>query len=1020
MQLTPSQLETARQRPQETNENLFIYQPSPVLKCRINNAAIAKGARTIAYNSVTLGSYTKVEAGMTVLIGSSDGASDVGRIRLKSITPAQIVVSENSDIKWQNGLYITVLKYWEVWPVFPRIIQNPSNIEDVIFYKDYDIPHTQQNNILGTFVQAGTSHGVLLDGGIGQAFFTASGSYNVAGSSLSYQWTFEGGTPSGSSNVTPGYVTYSTPGEYVTKLVVTAGNGAVDTTYRYVSVKNKIGEGANTPIVKWSRGDLSGSRSEGGYSVDITVWQEIDIMENSLVILKSDDWYNTYHGTLGGNQINSSDTFFVGYVEKDSIKYNAYNSSVSFTAVSITAIMKKATGFSISVESTQSAVTWFQLKDMDVHRAIYHYLRWHSTVLNVADFEFRGNDKKIQYFDADRGSLYDAIDNLLRGTLIGTLCSDRQGKLWGEIEPRAYPEPTGTFHPVMDITRRDWMGEPDIEERLYNDLSYTELGGIAYSGAITGTFSPLLSDAPGGTPAHMGAVDSLEGLALESQTQLNIMTGHVWANRNSPYPAMSINAPTMLKNLDIAPYEVVSVHVLPEDTAMNVDIQGIYIPTSMSWSPNSANRITLPSIELVQLVDGNPGDTVIIPPVNEIEYPNMNFSFPPFPSFLDIPALAIYSPTTIQNVLVSIKDQGIYYTLDFDSDYPTWYAMNVNLPDLSSTVTFEVGTTGKVFLQYGLQSLWVAPYPGGTWTKFWTSEYDSATYGPIGGLPNDPNSVWYGVAGAFDRTPILSGFGIDRRAEDSIIILGGFIEGVGSNTWLLSWKGSSSLPVRNGVTAISVNNQSGAQRLGFLTRTNAGWLFTFYQGSGNGTSAKISSDGITMGDLALGDAGNVVLHTQSIHSNDVATNLYHPFITKDDGTTWTQISGSPVRYGQANPDEFQSIITNADGTQILVGTSDVLVPPGLVYSLNNGASWATGTFITGTFNASTVWHLQDSAYVVGGYTPAVDGSTKILAIYDMGGSATGTTSVLDKTGNLKDYFTGTFYPTAIRHYYNYE
>jgi len=1025
MRLTPSQLETVRTRPQETNENLFIFQPRPILKCRVNNVAIAKGARTIAYNTVTLGSFLNADAGMTVLIGTSDGSADVGRVRLRAITPVQMVVSENSDIKWENGLYITVLRYWEVWPVYPRIIQNPSNNEDVIFYKDYDIVHVQQNNNLGTFINAGTSHGVLLENGLGSVFYTASGSYNLVGSSMSYAWTFEGGTPSGSSNVTPGLVSYNTPGDYVTTLAVTAGNGSVDKTYRYVSVKNKIGEGANTPIVKWQRGELSGSRSEGGYTVEITVWQEVEITDGSLVIIMSDDWYKNNHGAIGGNQVNSSDVFFVGYVEKDSIRYNATTSSVSFTASSITAIMKKATGFSISVESAQSAVKWFQLKDMDIRRAIYHFLRWHSTVLNVADFEFRGDDKKIQYFDADRGSLYDAIDNLLRGTLIGSMCADRQGKLWGEIESRAYPDPTGTFIPVMDITRRDWMGEPNIEERLYDDLSYTELGGIAYSGAITGTFTPLLSDAPGGTPAHMGNIDTISGLALESQVQLNQLSGHIWANRNSKYPTVSMQSSVMLKNLDIAPFETTQLHILPEDTVMNVDIQGLYIPTSMSWTPNTTNRISLPNIELTQLVNGNPGDTVIIPPINEIEYPNMDFSFPPFPDFLDIPALAIYDPGIIQIVFVTIKDWGVYYTLDFDSAYPTWYSMNVNLPDTQNITIFEVGNNGKAFLQYGLQSIWTAPYPGGAWEKVFTTEYDGAydspPYGGVWGCTADPNSIFYGVVTAtYARTPFISGFTIDRDSPDSVMIMGGFTEGIGSNSWILTWHGSSATPIRNGTTPVAVNVLNLADKLSFITKMAGKWLVTFVSNLLNVASMLLSSDGSTYSDLIVADIGGKVLHTQSIHSDNAAVNLYHQAITTDSGLTWTQISGSPLRYSQANPNEFQSIITNADGTQIIVGTSDVLVPPGLVYSLNGGTSWSTGTFLPEpVFNATAVWHLQDSAYVLTGYVPNLAGSTKVYAIYDLTG-ASGTMTAFDKTGNLIDYITGTFYPTAIRHYYNYE
>jgi hypothetical protein len=478
----------------------------------------------------------------------------------------------------------------------------------------------------------------------------------------------------------------------------------------------------------------------------------------------------------------------------------------------------------------------------------------------------------------------------------------------------------------------------------------------------------------------------------------------------------------MMKNLDIAPFEVVRTHILPEDTPLNVDIDGIFIPTSMSWSSDTKNRMTLPNIELVQLVNGNPGDTIIIPPIDEIEYPNMNFNFPPFPDFLDIPALVIYDPTVIQNVLMSIQNQGIFFTEDFDSDYPTWYPMNVNLPSFN-IVTFEVGNNGKVFLQHGNDSLWVAPYPGGSWTQFATNVYDGAydapPYGGVWGCVADPNSFFYGLAGsAYARSPYICAFGIDRNAEDSIIIVGKITEGIGSNNWLVTRKGDSTAQTIT-TSPIAVNVASNVNVLGFLTKISSGWLYTFYGGypSALPYSATIPDAGTPLEDVVALDSGSVVLHTQSIQASDVAVNQYHPAITTDGGITWVPISGSPTRYGQVNPEEFQSIITNDDGTQIVVGTANVLIPPGLVYSRDGGASWITGTFITGTFNATAVWHLQDSGYIIAGNDPYLNASTKVYAVYDI---SSGTPMAFDKTGNLQDYVTGSMYPTAIRHFYNYE
>jgi len=1003
MRLSNSDLELLYQRPR-TNLNLFIFQPRAVMKARINNASIAKGARTIAFNSITLGSYLDVAEGMTLLVGKSAGAEDVGRIRIRSCAVNQMVVSENSNIKWENGLYLTVLRYWEVWPVYPRIIQNPSNLTDVIFYKDYDIPHTNQNNTLGTFINAGTHQGVLIENGTGTVYYNAANSLNLVGSSVTWAWSFEGGSPSGSSSITPGNVYYTTPGDYVTKIIATAGNGAIDTTYRYVSVKNKIGEGSITPIVRWKMNNLQGSRSEGGYTAEFEVHDQIDVQEGSVVVLASDDWYGNTHRTLGGNVPNSEKIFFSGYIERGSIQYSYDRSHFTFTAASITAIMKKATGFSVSVGSSPSATKWFQLLGMNIKRAIYHYLRWHSTVLNVADFEFVGQDENIQYFDADRGSLFDSIDNLLRGTLVGSLCADRQGKLWAEVDPKAYPNPTGTFSPVMDITRRSWMGEPNIVERLYDENSYTEMGGIAYSGPNTGTFTPLLADAPGGVPAFMGTVDITSGLALRGQIQLNQLVGHIHANKNQPYPQVSIESAINARNLDIAPQEVVSIHIAPEDTVRNIQINGIFIPSSFNWKYDPKNEISLPSIELMQLVNGNPGDTINIPltpddPIDGFEYPN--YTFPPFP--LDLPDLAIYDPTTIDNVIMAIKNKGLFYTTDFTSVFPTWYEMNLGLPNVANTVNFEVGAMGKVFYQYGNDSIWFAQYPGAVWGKI----FDTTMIGNPESFP-------------FPGGQAVSAFGIDRSVDDSLVIIGSLVVTIGGTCLTYAWKGDS-----NGVTLAStvklllvgspsqISEQSGAAHAGFLTKSADGWLFTFYATSFYGSSVQLNSTASTASNLQLGQSGNTVIHTKSKNSPSTAVNLYHPYITNNNGSTWNAISGSPVRYGQADPNEFQSIITNSDGSQIVVGTN-VNSGNGLVYSDNSGATWSTGTFATGTFAVTSVWHLDESAYIIGGYDPDVDGSSQILAIYDLI-NVSGTFAI-DKTGNLSSLITGTFYPTSIRHY----
>jgi len=603
-----------RVQPQSTHLHLSIFQPRTVLVCRVNGA-ITRGARVIPFDTVSSGSYLSVEPGMTLLVGSTAGARDIGKIRIKSITSSEFTVSENSHIAWADTLFLTVLRFWEVWPVYPRIITDPANDEDVIFYKDYDEVYTNQNTILGAFICAG-SHRAAWAGE--QLYFSASGTSHVAGVSMTYDWAFEGGTSiTGSTAHTPGYVQFDNPGHYAIRLIVTGSNGSEDTTYRYVSIYNKEEDSSsNNPPRNWSLGSIGGSRGEGGNRTSITfVNEDANIDDGSVVVLFADDWYGNTNISLGGNAVNSSKIMFSGHVVGSSLRYNYQVATLDFDAANISELMKATETYAISLESTKNPTKWFQMKDINGKKAIYHYLKWHSTVLSIADFEFSGTDQNVQYFDTDRQSVFDAVDNYMRNALMGTLGADRQGKLWAQVGTVMYASPTGSFPTIMTIENRDWIGEPQIEVNQFDTVSYIEVGGVAYSGSTTGTFRACLSQAPGATPNGRGNPDSIPGLTISGQSHLNQISGNLYAQRNAPYPMIEMDMSSGFRNLDIFPIKPVSVNILSADTSQNVEIHAPYIVDSIEWKNDQDKLLLLPSISLQALMDGKNGSTLTIPNV---------------------------------------------------------------------------------------------------------------------------------------------------------------------------------------------------------------------------------------------------------------------------------------------------------------------------------------------------------------------------------------------------------------------
>jgi len=617
MILTAPDLALLRERPHRTELSLSIFQPNVSMACQVRddgpNGVPARGSYLIDFKTVTVGDGLDNHVGMTLLVGTASGLSDVGKIRVRSTDSDTIKVAENYNIDWKVNQYLTILKYREVWPVFPLIIEDdPPTGTSVTFYKDYDIEYTNQNEFLGTLICMGPHRAAYREGADVQLWYTSSGTYSMDGYSLAsgtYDWSFEGGNPLTSTNAVPGLVTYNTPGHYETSLTITDISGTVDTSYRYVSIYDRAENSVNAPILKWEMSGLHGSRAEGGYTADIIIREPIgDLYDGAVVVIFADDWYGNTKKSLGGNAEKCSQIVFVGYILKGSIRYNYKDSLVEFSIGCITDVMRQTVCYAISVEDINIPLYWYQLKNMNALRAIYHYLKWHSTVLSLADFRFVGDSLfyPVQFFDSDRESLFDAVDNFMRNALIGEFVSDRQGTLWAEVSVSATPNATGTFAPIMEITHQDWMNEPTIDESINDTLSYLEFGGIGYSNEGDITYAITVA-APGLVSGYKGVTEIRSGLIFDPTTgsyQPEILAGNIFADRNARYRSIGMELVGDYRNLDIAPQEANTIDIKAGDTNRGIAINGLYFPTDIDWSWDPKTGLLLPIIMLSKITSG--------------------------------------------------------------------------------------------------------------------------------------------------------------------------------------------------------------------------------------------------------------------------------------------------------------------------------------------------------------------------------------------------------------------------------
>lgn len=716
--------------PQLSDLYLSIYEPEVAFICSISGSSYNKDSQTIAYNSTITGSYGNIQDYhfQVALIGKSANDDSLGRTWVRSVSSNTLRFVESDHINWSEASVITVLKYTEIIPVFPRTIQNPADEEKVIFYKIWDVPYTNQNSILGTFVCMGSNYAGFLDGGTGTCYWSASGTSNLLDESLSYSWIFEGATITGSSDHTPGYVAYNQPGHHRTILRVTSTSGRTDTSIRYASFYDRPGVGKNVPILNWELRELSGHRDSIGYTCRIIIRENIPrtkLRDGSLVIIFGEDYYGNTKYNINNNELGRSNIKFVGYIVSGTIQYDYIEKFVEFECVSPTNFMELCECFSCSVESKRSPSLWIELLNMSVKRAVYHYLAWQSSVLLCCDVEFRNFiDRDVQYFDADRTSLFDAVNTFVDNTRVGKLVSDSLGKLWFEQDVSAIHD-ANTLPTALNISKKDWIEQPVIEEAQEQELSHLECRGV-YFVPSTRTSTALISDAPGVSPAYRGKLDIKDGMVVSSQLELNTMAGDLFAYANSRYRSVELKMRANINNVDIAPQEKVLLSIASGDTPRNIVFSNKAFAVrgkAISWDASSKRLIV--SLSLSEITSGYLADTVIIPieppepPINPPK-PKPPPEPPPLPKPLPLP---ISSGTA-----VVIQADDVRVTPSLSDPTPSWIdktsadptaPIDSSLPPQQSTVFFVLEDT-KVWKTSNLTI--------GTGVATWEEIYSSSDF----------------------------------------------------------------------------------------------------------------------------------------------------------------------------------------------------------------------------------------------------------------------------------------------------
>ena len=116
-----------------------LEMPDIVLQARINQTFTSLDrVGQITFDTVTAGSYLDVLPEMTVWIGTSAGACDVGIARVRKAGSSTVLfIGETSELALADNQYITVLDEFLPWPIHMHV--------DGSVYADYDVGYGDQN-----------------------------------------------------------------------------------------------------------------------------------------------------------------------------------------------------------------------------------------------------------------------------------------------------------------------------------------------------------------------------------------------------------------------------------------------------------------------------------------------------------------------------------------------------------------------------------------------------------------------------------------------------------------------------------------------------------------------------------------------------------------------------------------------------------------------------------------------------------------------------------------------------------
>ncbi len=725
---------------------LAVYKPNVVYTALLNGAPASNDlVGQISFDNAT-GTLGDVKAEMTLWVGSTAGARDLGVCRIrKAPISGTFYIGLTSEIAWADNCHLTVVDLAMPW-------SKPVYIDGGTVKIDTDVSYSDQNATFSPVVRMGPHAIAWLTGATVDVGFSATAF--VPGSTISsYSWSAPGASgTSGTTTATP-TITYNAAGYYRVYCTVTAANGKTFTGVRHVM----IFDADNMPKKIELTDDPTASYDEGGWEFGVKMYADADtddIVEGALCILFGEDHFGAEETSIGA-VTNRANIICVGYLDGESIVWDAEISEVSFNVRGLHSWMDmiETNPFTLT-HAADTPADWETMAGLTVDRALHHLLVWRSNIAAIADVTLTSDTRYAPVIDAVEGSLWNQLDQIAWEKIFARGGVDKYGRLFVEIEPQLTPEASRTWATVMTLTEKDWQERIEAARVTRKKTSMVSTSG--WLTQLGGATSTLYSLAMGHVRARAGRVEIVDKLLAESQSVFNTLAGLYCGWKNVEWE-FNFTMPQNNRIIDLFPRQFLDVSLAAGDTPRGIPYAGNLIPRSITLrfdAETSAFAVELqcePETFPTLAVDGDVPADAGADDWDDSTFPELDM--PDLGDIGDITTL----PPSVDNpnhpkVVVIASTKGVFYTTDFDATNPTWKAMNNGFAanDAFEIANLVVCPGGALYCMTRSNTGWEKIYRAGSLGGEWKDVFDASVYG--------------------GTTPRISGLGVSSEHDELVAI----------------------------------------------------------------------------------------------------------------------------------------------------------------------------------------------------------------------------------------------------------